>query len=123
MAMEPSKTSAPDWLLVMGNIRLGALWLSGIDQPWYHCVFEPTPAFETVRPLYAAMLEAAQSGDADKDIELIDEMEEKGICLIWGNGQRQPRPDMAGSLQVFGSEAVFRPDRVRFHNGKPVPDE
>jgi hypothetical protein len=123
MAMKPPETPAPDWLLVMGDVQLGALWLSDIDQPWYCCLFEPTPAFETVRPLYAAMDEALRAGDADRDIELIDEMEEKGICLIWGNGQRQPRPDMAGSLQVFGSEAVFRPDRVRFHNGKPVPDE
>jgi hypothetical protein len=112
----------PDWLLVMAGTPLGALRLAEVDQPWYRCTFDPTPAFDSVRALFAAFDEAVQAGDVDKELELLEEFAAQDIRLIWPDGQREPRPDMEGSLQIWGAEATFRPDRVRFRDGRPVPD-
>jgi hypothetical protein len=80
----------------MGDLRLGALWLSDVDQPWYYCAFEPTPAFEAIRPLFEAANKALRARDFDKAVDLLDEVTATGVCLIWGDGQARPRPDMAG---------------------------
>jgi hypothetical protein len=99
----------------MGTTPLGALRLIDVDQPSYRCAFEAAPAFE-------ALDEAARTGDGDRDIEIIEEMAAKGIRLIWPDGRGEPRPDMEGSLFIRGAKAGFRPDRVRFSGGRPVPD-
>jgi hypothetical protein len=121
MAATGSESTAPDWLLVMGDLRLGALWLSDVDQPWYYCLFKPTPAFETIRPLFDAVNEALRASEFNRAAELLDEVASKGVCLIWGDGQARPRPDMAGSIQLNGHQIMFRPDNVRLQGGKPIP--
>jgi hypothetical protein len=97
-----SESTAPDWFLVIGDRRLGALWLTDVDQPWYYCAFEPTPAFEAVRPLVDAANHALRAREFDKAAELLEEIAAKGVCLVWGDGQAQPRPDMAASLRFDG---------------------
>jgi hypothetical protein len=116
-----SESSVPDWFLVMGDLRLGALWLTDVDQPWYYCAFEPTPAFEAVRPLFDAANQALKTREFDAAAELLEEIAARGVCLVWGNGQAQPRTDMAGSLQLDGRRMMFRPDNVRLQHGKPIP--
>ena len=123
MAARRLESDAPDWLLVMGDLRLGKLWLSDVDQPWYFCEFEPAPAFETIRPLFDAANEALRAREFDKAAELLEKVASSGVCLIWGDGQAQPRPDMAGSLQLDGRRIMFRPDNVRLRDGKPIPQD
>lgn len=83
--------------------------------------FEPTLEFETVRPLFQAAETAVEADEIDKAIDILDELAARGVRLTWGGGAAEPRPDMEGSLQLRGSEMMFRPDHVRFQDGQPVP--
>jgi hypothetical protein len=75
---------------VIGNLHLGALWLTDVDQPWYHCPFDPVPAFEAVRPLFDAANQALKAGELDRADELVEVIAAKGVRLVWGNGEAQP---------------------------------
>ena len=101
---------APDWLLVMGELRLAAVWLDDVDQPWYRCTLEPTEDFEAVRPLLEA---TGETEDEDRFIEVVEEMAARGVRLIWASGAAEPRPDLEGSLQLIGpNQIAFRPDEA-----------
>lgn len=110
----------PDWLLVMGPLRLGALWLKEIYQRRYYCAFEPTPDFESIKPMLEAANKALLVGEPDKHHDLLVELAAKGLRLIWADGQAEPRPDKEGSLQLVGGEMIFRPDNVWLSVDGPI---
>src|SRR6516225_2494173 len=87
------KRGAPDWLLVMGELRLAAVRLDDVDQPWYRCTLEPTADVEAVRPLLEA---TGETEDEDRFIEVVEEMAARGVRLIWASGAAEPRPDLEG---------------------------
>ena len=47
---------------------LGTLKVLGHDQPWFECRFEPTEAFEAVRPLFAEEVALVESGDLSQHL-------------------------------------------------------
>jgi hypothetical protein len=51
--------------LKQGETLLGLLRVQGSDFPWTQCTFEPTPAFEAVRPLFEHELRVLESRDMD----------------------------------------------------------
>jgi hypothetical protein len=99
--------------LMRGDVQLGVLTLYDLDQPWFYCHFEPEPAFEQVRPLFAAEQELLNddSGtdfdeDADEDawVRAYQDIQRLGLLLI---------PDVGEVIDDFllhidGTEAWFR---------------
>src|SRR5215470_18247237 len=88
------KRCAPDWLLVMGELRLAAVWLDDVDQPWYRCTLEPTADFEAVRPLLEA---TGETEDEDRFMEFVEEMAARGVRLIWASGAARHVADVDGA--------------------------
>jgi hypothetical protein len=48
-----------------GNVDLGLLTLREIDQPFYRCWFEATPAFEDIAKMFMTELASLDAGDID----------------------------------------------------------
>jgi hypothetical protein len=109
MAPTAATQSEPDWLLVMGDRPLAALWYASSNQPWHYCAFEPTPDFEAIRPLLEAITQAVDIDDIDSAEAVMDELAAMDVRLIWPDGTREPRPDAEGSLQIDGHQIKFRP--------------
>jgi len=59
---------AASWRLWRGDILLGTLHPERTNQPFFYFSFVPTPAFESVRPLFDDELRLAEADDADGDL-------------------------------------------------------
>lgn len=50
--------------LKRGDVVLGTLHIVCADQPWFICEFDPTPDFESVKPLFDEELRLIKQSDA-----------------------------------------------------------
>jgi hypothetical protein len=94
--------------LKQGELLLGTLETTDLDQPWVICKFTPTPAFEAVKPLFDAELELIEGSD-DLEIDAWEmaysRIDELGLQLVPVNGE----PSISEFvLHIDGSEAWFR---------------
>ncbi len=93
-----------------GYERLGTLEVVNIDQPWFMCKFEATPAFEQFRPLFDEELRLLeQDRQDDNDWEeweaAYSRIEELGLCI----GALDGGNDITDFLvHIEGEEAWFR---------------
>jgi len=55
------------WRLVQGETLLGTLAAKDVDQPFYRTTFEPTSAFEPLRPLFDEELRLMDAIDPDRE--------------------------------------------------------
>ncbi len=93
-----------------GYERLGTLEIVGIDQPWFMCKFEATPAFEPFRPLFDEELKLLeQERDDDKDWAdwetAYSRIDELGLCIGALDGGNDITEFL---LHIKGEEARFR---------------
>ena len=56
----------PDYRLYRADVLLGTLTHTDDDFPWHNGTFDPTPAFEDVRPLFDRELALLNAGRMDE---------------------------------------------------------
>ncbi|MEU4681808.1 hypothetical protein [Streptomyces xinghaiensis] len=59
--VEGRAVSDRSWRLMQGDTQVGTLVLDHIDQPWFHCRFTATPAWEPLRPAMEAWTRVVDS--------------------------------------------------------------
>jgi hypothetical protein len=74
------------WQLRQGKRVIGTLTLEGIDMFWSDCRFEPAPAWEELRPLFAASRDAWRRGDEDAALAADEAIYAKELVLVPGDG-------------------------------------
>lgn len=57
-----------------GDTHLGTFLLDHISQPWFHCRFPATAAWESLRPTVATWSRAVDSDDSN-ELEIIEALE------------------------------------------------
>ncbi|WP_432094057.1 hypothetical protein [Streptomyces sp. bgisy100] len=92
---------------MQGDTLLGSLVLDRFDQPWFHCRFSPTPAWEPVRPTVEAWTRAVERGDGD-DHELTAALEAVDALRLSLVPAPHSGPIHDFLLHVEGDEARFR---------------
>jgi hypothetical protein len=93
------------WELKSHGRSFGYLRLRGVDQPFFMCDFEPTPAFAEVAQLFAAELASMEGGDTtlwEKDYAKIDELD------LELSGVDEAPSIHAPLLHIEGATAWFR---------------
>lgn len=80
------------YTLMHGDTRLGLLTLYEIDQPWFNCRFEAEAAFEEIRPLFDAELQAMEAEPAletkhDKWEKAYDAIDALNLYLVSNAGE------------------------------------
>ena len=67
------------WELYGKSTFYGRLHLDHIDQPWFHCRFEPTEAFQEVQPLFEEEIRLLNSSgkidEWERSYETIDQLQ------------------------------------------------
>jgi hypothetical protein len=96
--------------LMRGDTLLGVLHVSELDFPWLMCRFEPTPAFEEIRPLFEQELKLSNSEDwQEEDSQAWEDIYQRimdlGIRLDDVNGSETIGEFL---LHVEGDHAWFR---------------
>jgi len=109
-AGEPVRPSAlTSWQLWQGDILLGTLVLTHLDQPFVYASFEATEAFEDVRGLFDEELRLLE--DATTDVlmdawgEAYDRVDSLGLSLKSLDGAE---PITQLLLHIRGRDAWFR---------------
>jgi hypothetical protein len=95
------------WHLMRGRALLATLTEENVDQPWIICRFEPTAAFEEVRPLLERLVALVDSPTFDADAWEATrlELKEQGVVLRAAEGT----PTLVDfGLDLRGSEAWLR---------------
>lgn len=79
------------WWLMRDGTRLGVLVLDRIDQPWFHCRFTPTSAWESVRPTVEAWTAAVEGDDGDEPriTDALEAVDELGLFLAPVSGSER----------------------------------
>jgi putative SOS response-associated peptidase YedK len=70
-----------DYRLYRGDRLLGTLNRTGADMPWHLGTFEPTPAFEEVRPLFERELALLNADRMDEWMTAWGEVTALGLRL------------------------------------------
>lgn len=63
--MQSNMKNKSQWELRRGGVTLGILTLDDVDQPWFYCHFEPTEAFEEIKPLFDEELHLLEADEMD----------------------------------------------------------
>ncbi|MGV9564315.1 hypothetical protein [Streptomyces sp. NPDC003480] len=95
------------WRLMQGQSHLGTLTLDHIDQPWFHCCFTATAAWEPLRPTVAAWTQAVESNDSN-ELEIaktLEDVDALGLLLVSVAGSQQIDDFL---IHVEGDAARFR---------------
>lgn len=78
--------------LLRGDILLGTLTVTDLDQPWFLCHFAPEAAFEAVKPLFDAELAVLEAEDVDAWESAYLDIEALRLCLV---------PDVGEAIDHF----------------------
>ncbi|MFJ9584503.1 hypothetical protein [Streptomyces acidicola] len=72
------------WRLLQGDTPVGTLMLHHIDQPWFHCSFTATAAWESLRPTVVAWTQVVESNDSDElEVnEALEAIDALGLVLV-----------------------------------------
>jgi hypothetical protein len=95
----------PDYRVIRNGVLLGTLTRIGSDMPWWEGDFDPTPGFESVRPLFERERELL---DADEDIDAWGRAWEElsvGLVLEPLDGRK---PITEFLLHIDGRQATWR---------------
>ncbi|GAA2436735.1 hypothetical protein GCM10010421_28130 [Streptomyces glaucus] len=92
---------------MQGDTHVGTLLLDHIDQPWLHCRFTATAAWDSVRPVLAAWTQAVESDDSnelavDEALEAVDALQ---LALVAVAGSERIDDFL---IHVEGDTARFR---------------
>ncbi|MEU2513816.1 hypothetical protein [Streptomyces syringium] len=93
------------WQLTQRNDVIGRLYLSGVDQPWFMCTFEPTQGWETVRGLFEEQSKAMKSGDPERIGLSMAAIHSLDLRLLPMEGEGEVIPLM---IHIEEGEAKFR---------------
>ncbi|MBL7495275.1 hypothetical protein I6A84_25920 [Frankia sp. CNm7] len=74
------------WQLRQGDRLVGTLTLEEIDMFWSDCHFEPAPAWEDLRPLFAASRAAWGRGDEQAALAADEAIFAAGLILVPNGG-------------------------------------
>ena len=86
-------------LAVLSNVQL-------FDWPWYCCQFQPTPAFESYRPLFDEELELLEGKGATEEWDAAYEnIENLGLTLSYPDQGKATRLFL---LHIDGETAKFK---------------
>ena len=109
-----SKQKLPETLeLVRGDVVLGTIEVKPgeADFPWYSGAFQPTPAFDSVRDLFARELELLRANTSDDSAQWDDwedvhaELHDPGISLRAADGSYEETEIL---IHIDGTEAWWR---------------
>ena len=92
---------------MQGGTHVGTLVLDHIDQPWFHCRFTATPAWELLRPTVEAWNRAVER-DRSHELEIakaLEAVDSLRLAIVPVPGS-EPIDDFL--LHVEGDEARFR---------------
>jgi hypothetical protein len=108
MALEGNPLNK-SWQLRRGSEVVGVLKLEYVDQPWIHCVFEPTPTFAD----YAALFEKERTLLYADNFEAVGNEFAKVWQEIWQQGFVIAPDDEQNVISKFllhidGAAAWFR---------------
>jgi hypothetical protein len=93
------------WRLYRDQELLGELVVTDPDQPWLNARFHATPAFETVRPLFAEELRLLDAIDDDYEAwEAAYDRIQDVVSLAAPDGRRVPE----FLLHIQGQDAWWR---------------
>lgn len=93
------------WQLKQGARLIGTLTLERVDMFWTDCHFEPAPAWEQLRPLFAASRDAWRAGDKGSALAADDAIHAEGLTLV-PTGGGAPITDFL--IRIEGNVARFR---------------
>lgn len=92
------------WQLRRRDQLIGTLVFEGIDMFWTDCRFEPAPAWDGLRPLFAASRDAWRRGDQEAGLAADEAIHVEGLILVPTDGA--PITDFL--IRIEGNEARFR---------------
>ncbi|WP_435652290.1 hypothetical protein [Kitasatospora purpeofusca] len=93
------------WQLKQGDRLVGTLILEEIDMSWSDCRFEPAPAWEDLRPLFAVSRDAWVRGDQKAARAADEAIRTAGLVLV-PSGGGDPITDLL--IRINGETARFR---------------
>lgn len=93
------------WQLNGKGILYGSLFLERIDQPWYHCRFEPTNAFQEIERLFLEEIRVLNENTFDEWKQCYDAIDLLQLELRSGESQRTIDDFL---LHIEGKHAWFR---------------
>lgn len=74
------------WRLRQGDRLIGTLTLEGVDMFWTDCHFEPAPAWDDLRPLFAVLRDAWVRGDGEAARAADEAIRAEGLILVPDDG-------------------------------------
>lgn len=102
------------WRLQRGDEVLGEVVVNDSNFPWLTGSWSPTPAFDSVRPLFEAELDLVEDDDLGIEWEgAYRRIWDAGVRLHYPDGRRVPE----FLLHIKGDEAWFRWEDEPFHEG------
>ncbi|MCC7103974.1 MAG: hypothetical protein IT307_02410 [Chloroflexi bacterium] len=93
------------WRLCLDNAVLGRLMRRDTDRPWTNCDFEPTDAFERVKPAFDEELQLLNAGWMDDWEEAYERIAALGMTLEDENTGEKITEFL---LHIDGKDAWFR---------------
>ncbi|AJF70497.1 hypothetical protein [Streptomyces vietnamensis] len=93
------------WQLRQDDRLVGTLTLEEIDMFWSDCRFEPAPAWDDLRPLFAASRDAWVRGDEEAALAADEAIHAEGLILVPDEGG-DPITDFL--IRINGETARFR---------------
>ncbi|MBD2828088.1 hypothetical protein [Streptomyces californicus] len=93
------------WQLRQGERLVGTLTLEEADMFWSDCHFAPGPAWEAVRPLFAAARDAWSRGEEEAAVAADEAIHAEELALVPADGG-EPITDFL--IRIAGETARFR---------------
>lgn len=92
-------------LLMQGDTLLGEMYRYDSDFPWIYCHFHPTPAFEPLRPLFQAELDAFKA-----EVQEAKEKKEAKDIADWEKAYERILALQLRILNENGKSYLWRPE-------------
>ena len=92
--------------LRQGETVLGSIVIEALDMPWWQGRFEPTDAFDSVRPIFDELSRVVATGDPDAMGLAFSNMRDLGLVI--------DRDDQDGPIEKFILYIDERGVRLRY---------